>query len=80
MESAKERLKGSIQKQDGIDKALENLGQTVKQAIEDHRTWADSEVQRCYRIIASLTGERDLAVEQLIKAKKIITRIKEDLT
>ncbi len=38
MESAKERLKGSIQKQDGIDKALENLGQTVKQAIEDHRT------------------------------------------
>ena len=31
MESAKERLKGSIQKQDGIDKALENLGQTVKE-------------------------------------------------
>jgi hypothetical protein len=79
MDKIQERLKASIERQDGIEKALENLELAVKQAVGDHRTWADSEVQRCYRIIASLTSERDLAVEQLLKTKRIINQVKQDL-
>jgi hypothetical protein len=79
MDKIQEKLKGSIERQDSIDKALENLGQAVKQSVEDHKTWADGEVIRCYRIISSLTSERDLAVEQLLKAKRIINQIKQDL-
>jgi hypothetical protein len=79
MDKIQERLKASIERQDGIEKALEDLGQAVKQAVGNHKTWNDSEVQRCYRIIASLTSERDLAVEQLLKAKRIINQVKQDL-
>ena len=62
MDKVQERLKTNIERQDGIDKALENLAQAVKQTMEEHKTWADGEVLRCHRIIASLTSERDLAV------------------
>jgi hypothetical protein len=79
MDKIQERLKQSIEREDGIQKALMSLGQAVKQTVEDHKTWADGEVIRCHRIIASLTSERDLAVEQLVRAKRIINRVKEDL-
>ncbi len=79
MEKVQEKLKSSIERQDSIEKTLENLGQAVKQSVEDHKTWADGEVLRCHRIIASLTSERDLAVEQLLKAKRIISQVKQDL-
>lgn len=79
MDKIQERLKASIERQDGIEKALMSLGQAVKQTVEDHKTWADGEVIRCHRIIASLTSERDLAVEQLLKAKRIINQVKQDL-
>jgi hypothetical protein len=42
MDKIQERLKASIERQDGIEKALENLELAVKQAVGDHRTWADS--------------------------------------
>ena len=79
MDKIQERLKGSIEKQDSIDRALENLGQAVKESMESHKTWLDAELRRSHQIIMQLTGERDLAVEQLLKAKKIIIRIKEDI-
>jgi hypothetical protein len=79
MDKTAERLKGSIEKQDSIDKALENLGLAVKQSMENHKTWLDNELRRSHQVIMQLTQERDLAVEQLLKAKKIIIRIKEDI-
>jgi hypothetical protein len=79
MDKIAERLKASIEKQDTVDKALENLGQAVRQSLENHKTWLDAELRRSHQVIMQLTGERDLAVEQLLKAKKIIIRIKEDI-
>ncbi len=79
MDKVQERLKVSIERQDGIDKALEDLGQAVKQSVSNHKSWAEAEVRRCHLIIFKLTEERDLAVEQLSKAKKVINQVKQDL-
>lgn len=79
MESAKEKLKASISKVDNVETALSNLSQAVKQSLCDHKTFLDTELRRAHTIIVSLTNERDLAVEQLIKAKRIINQIKQDL-
>ncbi len=79
MDKVQERLKTSIERHDGIEKALEDLGQAVKQSVSNHKTWADAEVRRCHQIIFNLTAERDLAVEQLSKTKRIINQVKQDL-
>ena len=74
-----ERLKGSIEKQDSIDKAMENLGQAVKQSIENHKGWLDVQLRKCHDEIIQLTNEKDLLIAQLLKAKRIINQIRQDL-
>ena len=79
MDKIAERLKASIERQDTVDKALENLGQAVKQSVENHKGWLDVQLRKCHDEIILLTNERDLLVSQLLKAKSVINRIKQDL-
>ena len=79
MDKIAERLKASIERQDSVDKALENLGQAVRQAVENHKGWLDVQLRKCHDEIIQLTTEKDLLVSQLLKAKRIINQIKQDL-
>ena len=79
MDKTADRLKGSIEKQDSIDKALENLGQAVRQSMENHKTWLDAQLRKAHDEIIQLTNEKDLLIAQLLKAKRIINQIKQDI-
>lgn len=79
MDKAAERLKGSVERQDGIDKAVSNLAEAVKKSIEEHKGWLDVQLRKCHDEIILLTNERDLLISQLLKAKRIINQIRQDL-
>lgn len=79
MDKAAERLKGSVERQDGIDKAVSNLAEAVKKSIEEHKGWLDVQLRKCHDEIIQLTNEKDLLIAQLLKAKRIINQIRQDL-
>jgi tRNA splicing ligase len=79
MDKIAERLKADVEKQDGVDKALTGLGEAVKRAVEDHKGWLDVQLRKAHDEIILLTNERDLLVSQLLKAKRIINQIKQDI-
>ena len=79
MNNAENRLNQGIEKQAALEIALEKFAEGVKVAMDDYRSWTATELTKAQREIARLQEEKNLAVVELIRARKIIQSVRDTL-
>jgi len=77
--TAKERMEIDLEECGSLYKWWEDSFPTLWRAVEGYKTKSDREVRKLEFQLHKVAEERDAAVEELVKARRTIERIKNDL-
>jgi hypothetical protein len=61
--------------EDALEKAFAVHNEKLREIIEQHKTWLESELRKAHFQLATLTRERDLLVKEALKLRKIISEM-----
>jgi hypothetical protein len=81
METAKEILQTAFKKEDAIEQAIDRcfrlIRDDIKKSMDEREFFRDADLRRERTINARQKQELDLAVRELLKARKMIAGMKE---
>lgn len=76
-ETAKEALQTAFKKEDAIEQAIDRFRDDIKKSMDEREFFRDADLRRERTINARQKQELDLAVRELLKARKTISGMKE---